>query len=775
MNMQNLNKIFSISLSLALTATGIPMPAAAAPAAGMPAFAERLAPQASLGYVASSYAAGNEEKPRLVVIADLHAHLDVQRKIMGMMADLLPKIRGNSEKKVPVFLEGGWKAGLEEPLRTMSNPKARTFMNEYFLAKAELGGPQAYSEKIAGTNQITMIGVEDQDEYLTNKAIFSKSYPARKQILEAIKLQEVSLKVLEKHVEARGYKKLKNMRDAYTSGKVSPQRFAKALLRHAERFHMTGQHVSLLKELQTSDPEAAEMAFSAVYKDVAEKLSEKRPLMSYVRRNLDNEPVVRKNVSIVNSDLDLLKRLLANQLSPSEVAAAYSQIPQLERTAKLLLANQPVSVDVSRTIREALEFYPMAFLRDETLAKNSLKALESFGPDATGILVAGGFHTDAIASYLQQRRIPHVVIHPIVSRDMTTDEQINYVKRLCGEHITAKELTNDLTSIAKGTPMASVSAGHTTFAGLAKPAEDASKKEGDSLYNKLTPEVQQALQDRAEDVAALQTYFDEKGMALDVDAPAIPDINVITRDGRYVVAGVEAGVSAHPIVDALNQIRALAPNAELPESITIASYADKEVVHRDDLARVSKDRSRYEFPGSWVAQQEAIAAGEKPAPGSEAEEGYIASTQALMHEVAHAAGLGEKETSALGAAAAAAVVNQKLGPQASKTYARVLENQMKLGNETAKMASTPGFGDRVANILTPKAVQSKPVVSLAKQLAQEFPDLSQSQIDAAMANLNSSMTGRMLAMAGNDKALAGRLRSTLTKLSNTAKAFGAQA
>src|SRR5262245_44772470 len=98
MKTNNMKKVLSISLSVAVGLSSMPMPARAVSAIGAPAFADQLAPKASLGYVASSYAPSNEAKPRLVVIADLHAHLDVQRNIMGILEGLLPKLRGDSGK-----------------------------------------------------------------------------------------------------------------------------------------------------------------------------------------------------------------------------------------------------------------------------------------------------------------------------------------------------------------------------------------------------------------------------------------------------------------------------------------------------------------------------------------------------------------------------------------------------------------------------------------------------------------------------------------------------
>src|SRR5882724_8505145 len=120
MNRETMTKVFSTTLSLALMISSVPLPAAAAGPVG-PAFLAGLTPPERFGYVASSYAPNNEATPRLIVISDLHGHLEVQRHIMGILDHLTSYLRkpGTAavNKPTPIFVEGGWEPGLEEPLR----------------------------------------------------------------------------------------------------------------------------------------------------------------------------------------------------------------------------------------------------------------------------------------------------------------------------------------------------------------------------------------------------------------------------------------------------------------------------------------------------------------------------------------------------------------------------------------------------------------------------------------------------------------------------------
>src|SRR5207249_2930983 len=141
MNRDTMTKVFSTTLSLALALTSAPMPVGAAgPTA--PAFVAGLMPPERFGYVVSSYAPNNEDKPRLIVIADLHGHLDVQRNIVAMLDHFVTKLTdpasGHAIQRVPIFVEGGWQTNLEEPLKVITDPKVRSVVGAYLFHKADI-------------------------------------------------------------------------------------------------------------------------------------------------------------------------------------------------------------------------------------------------------------------------------------------------------------------------------------------------------------------------------------------------------------------------------------------------------------------------------------------------------------------------------------------------------------------------------------------------------------------------------------------------------------
>src|SRR5258708_23191851 len=417
-----------------------------------PAFVGKLTPPAQFGYVASSFSLNKDARaPRLIVLSDLHAHVEVQHNLIGIMHDLLGKLSLAPGKRVPVFVEGGWEKHLEEPLHTVANHKTRAFLSEYLMQKAQIGSAQAFSEEIAGSGKVQLIGVEDKATYEGNRKQFLKTYPGRKRLLTALAREERALRQLSKYVANGSFEKLQSMRDSYNAGRVGAARYARMLSRYVDRSQISGHFVDVLRNSSQARPDELEVALNQVYREVALKLSKRAPWTSFLRQSLGNEEMMRQNIARFDSDFDLLKRLVADQLTPGEVPLVIARMPYLKTMTDMLIGKSLNGMDDKKVVEESVDFYPYAFLRDGILAKNSLKELDAMkDAEATGILVVGGFHTDAILDYLQKNGISYLHINPTVSRDMTTDEQLNYVKRMGEEPVSAEELKNDLVVLSKG-------------------------------------------------------------------------------------------------------------------------------------------------------------------------------------------------------------------------------------------------------------------------------------------------------------------------------------
>jgi len=449
MNGKNLKQILSTSLSLALAVSSAPIPVGAiGPVeASAPAFVAKLTPPEQFGYVASSYAPNGETRPRLIVIADLHAHLEVQRNIVEMLDFMVKKLTsGNdqlSESVAPIFVEGGWTDKLEHPLAFIHNSNLRSILAKYFMAKAEIPATQAFSERYPNGKNFTLTGVENYKEYQANRERFAKTYPMRKRLLDAIARHEAAMQDLASTVEPGAFDRLSAMRQDYLSGKISAEKYSKGLVRLAARFGVSNSAIDTLKNVSNASSSNVDMALHTAHRSIVRAISKEKPFTAHFRKSLGNEDIIRENVALVDSYLDLLKRTLSNQLTPEEVPLAYARLLEMTQVADLLLKKDGLAIDIQNALQESLAFYPLAMMRDTTLVENSLKALEKNPTQTTGILVAGGFHVGTIADYLRDHKIPYMVVHPSVTRDLSVGEQINYVKRMAREHVTVEEFRAD--------------------------------------------------------------------------------------------------------------------------------------------------------------------------------------------------------------------------------------------------------------------------------------------------------------------------------------------
>jgi hypothetical protein len=807
MNKTTVTKIFSTSLSLALAVTSAPIPAGAVGPTGpaAPAFVARLTPPEQFGYVASSFAPGNAERPRLIVIADLHGHVEVQKNIIGILSDVVPKIK-SAHRKVPILVEGGWEPNLEEPLKAVSDPSVRSFMGQYLLQKSEINAAQAFSEKVAGPDSpVTLIGAETKEEYMANKERFAKTYPERKQLLLAIKHKEAALRALSSNITGGAYRKLQNMRDDYFAGKIRVETFSKTLVRLASRCQVSLPQADILKNPAAASSADLEVALNGAYRRVLAALSSDQPLSALWRRSLGDENNIRFNLAQVDANLDLLKRLVGNQLTPGEVPLAMAKMAELIQTAEKLVG-ETSGVNVAKVVRDSFYFYPFATLRDESLMVNSLRVIEQFGPEATGILVAGGFHTDSISDSLRRKGIAHLVIHPVITRDLTTEEQLNYVKRVCDEHVTADEVKADLAWLKMPASRRTAAAAIGPVSGLpGKTTEDNNKMLG-GIAKGMEDQVKAMLSVDREAVAKL-SHLGVQGLAEGAVLPGTAAEVSAVAEGRiyrapkvlagagfgglasldlkggitisrqtdesYIVEDQVASKEALGII--VNQVAQLGGAGQDADVIDLVSVKDDEAIEKLGAeARIIADsknkrivivmaESRMEILKNAMARLANVPGSVRlDTPEAAA---LVRTLHTLVHEFGHAFGLeGQNEAATInfGIVATFATLRALRPHNTAKELADFMvfsmAKQFGLAGLGAAFnrATANGLAEWLANKINPKELRSEQVQQLVTEMQQEFPSLTEYQIQNEVQKLSGGFW--TAGMAGGVPGARNRLR-----------------
>ncbi len=826
MNRDTLTKVCSTTLSLALALTAAPMPAGAFGPVGPagPSFVAGLTPPAQFGYVASSYAPNNEDKPRLIVIADLHGHLQVQRHIMGILENLIGQLRksgtASEHKQIPIFVEGGWEPGLEEPLRLIKEPSVRAFMAEYYLQKAEINASQAYSEKVAGTGQVTLIGAETKEEYLANKSRFVKTYPARKELLLALQREEASIQVLEGYVSGSAFKHLQQMRDDYIAGRIQPETYAQALSRAARRNHITGKQVDVLQRARTADPAELEIAFSEVYRSVIHSASAQKPLTSFLRQSLANEDAIRENLARIDASLDLLKRLVGNQLTPDEVPLALARMPELVSVAQLLLENSPLKEKAAEIVRESFDFYPFAMVRDDSLTDNSLKALDHFGSDATGILVAGGFHTDSIVERLRAKHIAYLLIHPSVSRDLSATEQLNYVKRVCDDHVTVAELSQDINALRHGGTGRLAEAALGPVAGLGPQDTSGGKSMLGGVANRSAAELHLVA-----DANVLATLLRSGHAAVEQTAAPAGLKDAVASQLKSVIgeryyasiadqiqwnAGisldqkltgdygdVQGSISKANAQTLANTVNAVLRSVDQGRLKTAEDISGLYFVSVPDDVAIHQLRSYGKIFWTEGDTHRTIVLGEtqfglikhtlnqlgKVEKGSDEEVALMNALNTFVHELTHAFDVqGKSETSTVlkGIAISAGIVASRFAGEGEARDAVVrfisaITPQLVNSKEGAWVGKAlPDLAETIADIIAPRGLTAENVKAVVDLLAKNYPEQTEYTIAQVVASEAASVQGRIeLAMGGDGipPGVVQRAGNKLKKVAADAKGF----
>lgn len=134
-----------------------------------------------------------------------------------------------------------------------------------------------------------------------------------------------------------------------------------------------------------------------------------------IKEDFLKEPV-QKKLSEIDSDANLLKKLISLELSPDEEGLLEDSRFIINDWVAFLKENTdlPIYVDaaiINNDIPKFRKFYWLARQRDIAFVENSLKWMRQEKQDRA-VLIAGGFHTENLARQLEGQQISYVIIKP---------------------------------------------------------------------------------------------------------------------------------------------------------------------------------------------------------------------------------------------------------------------------------------------------------------------------------------------------------------------------
>jgi len=409
-----------------------------------------VVPSARLGFVAERFEGDATRK--VILIQDLHAHLDTQKKIIGLLG--FYESQGLLQR--PVAIEGATGPWDLTKLAQFPNAARRQELDDYLLREAGLSGPEWFALKTGRPTLLT--GVDSQPDVEIQRHVFSKTLTNR--TLAAQQMRTV-LNVLSAMEQKEFKGKLRHwlkLTNEFNAGEIYGDVYLRKIASVGGRLGLDPQTPVLRRALQskTSEDIAELSTQDQFYTDL-------RAYAQAVGIHLARRPS-DANLIKAHFAADLLHRLFRQQLTLSEIRLlSHRQQPLAQLSSDLMAVsdhgrwfNVPSLLEL---IRASTDFYVAALVRDEPLADNITTLLSrprsaSFpgkaGFPETVIAVAGGFHTRGITAVLRQKGVSYEVITPNITAPYTSADQARYAARLAGEPVSLEGLNHQATRSAHG-------------------------------------------------------------------------------------------------------------------------------------------------------------------------------------------------------------------------------------------------------------------------------------------------------------------------------------
>ncbi len=435
-----IRRILSCILSFALIFTSFPFRSMAAPAPG-PSLAGGIVPPGSIGFLAERFT-GSSNK-RVILIQDLHAHLDTQRKI----AALLKFYESKGMLQHPIGLEGTKGTWDLSKLNAFPIEKKREPFFNYLLAEASLTGPEYFS--LITRRPRLLYGFDSIDDYKAQRQLFKVTLgPRRIVVSQMARVYDLLVKLENKEFKGN-LKSWRKDTELFDHGQLAGDLYLKKLVSLGSRINVMPAAPSLQKALSArNSSEIASLSASDVF------YSDVRKYGQEVALGLCKTPLQTNIVKSIYA-ADLLKRLFSQQLTFEEIhTIAMRQEATVAMAQDLIrVSGQPSWFNASallELIRASTDFYVAALMRNAPMARNiaalfnqalSTPKIPSAKED-TAIVVAGGFHTAGITQELKKQGISYDVISPNITAEFTAADETRYAERMAGVPVSLDGLSS---------------------------------------------------------------------------------------------------------------------------------------------------------------------------------------------------------------------------------------------------------------------------------------------------------------------------------------------
>ncbi len=346
----------------------------------------------------------------LLFIQDAHESLEAQENIAKAIQYFV------GSQGVKTVYEEGYEGEVptDSYFAFIHDPKIRRRVSYFFLDKLRIGG--AEFAHINREKDFKLIGADSIKLHLENIAQYQKASARQKEVAEDLRAVLTEFEKLGNSHYSEKIKIWLKLRGRFDSNRLPLPDYLKrtaGLLADTRAYPLISLLISpginqdreKLKKLEAMDPRQLFSEIDRMENDLAQKELKGKEELKIFQYQKEIMLLVRLNNLEVSAPEYETAQAVLEKLQTRELA---------EFIARESKRTQVLSREWEEEIRHALDFYKIANARDREIERG----IEGFlkNPDEnTAVLVFGGFHKNAVKSFLRSRNISYQILSPIIS------------------------------------------------------------------------------------------------------------------------------------------------------------------------------------------------------------------------------------------------------------------------------------------------------------------------------------------------------------------------
>lgn len=373
---------------------------------------DKLSPPKELGSIISSHLVDSNEM--VILIQDLHANPSVQASIKGLLEYFTRRGFGQS-----LYVEGASGRVDSSLLAALPAGPDKDKICEDLVQSADLTGAEWFAAESG--NPYMLLGLENDGVYQQHLMAYKESFDDRKALAKVLR---ESRHTARDHVWTFDNPRLRQIvvnHEAFLDGKRDFLDYFRFISRESR--HLRISLDSRYPELSRLRGLAAGRIKSNLGFDFSKASVQVTDLSRRVCLEMAETQIERNDIELLFG-VDAISKMLSNSITTDEVEWILPEIPSLTKRMSEFLSR-----DVSDVMSSALEFYRLAYERDQSMAQKIYETMPSSG---TVIAITGGFHSRHIAEILAEHGIGSIIVSPNVQDHTKQDEDL-YVSKLMAQ------------------------------------------------------------------------------------------------------------------------------------------------------------------------------------------------------------------------------------------------------------------------------------------------------------------------------------------------------